>query len=368
MLSRLERLDLENNRLATLAPNLLDPLVQLQTLNLGSNQLGALDPNLFQLTTNLRTLTLANNQLTSIPSTLFNGLSALHTLSLANNRLDTLPPGIFAGLDQLNHLALTGNRLTTLDPRLFNSLNRLLSLALSENQLRSLDPGLLSPLYMLSILNLGYNQLVTLPPGLFDGQLTLSNIYLNDNRLSTLPPGLFNGLRCTDLHIYANPNLMFTLDNLPHENNIGFIDTMRTFAAYECRTPVAEIYQFAAHGGDPALLRSRINALEDPVKNAIFRMVYEEAGCPETNDSSWGEHHLLDNMQILQRALKRHVREKFEALSDAQKNTVYGQIYTLALQEGERAADFDFIDPQWGETHARDNILRLIDAVYTQIS
>jgi hypothetical protein len=70
-------------------------------------------------------------------------------------------------------------------------------------------------------------------------------------------------------------------------------------------------------------------------------------------------------MQRFYGALKRYVRESFEGLDETQKNGVYGRVYELArTQRGAQVQNFAISN--WGEVHAFDNILRLIDAMLQQ--
>jgi N-acetylglutamate synthase/N-acetylornithine aminotransferase len=70
-------------------------------------------------------------------------------------------------------------------------------------------------------------------------------------------------------------------------------------------------------------------------------------------------------MQILGRALKQYVRESFDTLSVDQRNAVYDHVYDLAHREP-GAENVNFDSPQWGEEHAREHILRFIDALMRQ--
>jgi hypothetical protein len=80
-----------------------------------------------------------------------------------------------------------------------------------------------------------------------------------------------------------------------------------------------------------------------------------------------GEDHVLDDMQIFGRALKKYVQESLEAMSPEQKNAVYRHVYDLAIHQ-RGAPTGPMSDPRWGEQHALDNIPRLIDAMQKIVS
>jgi hypothetical protein len=153
--------------------------------------------------------------------------------------------------------------------------------------------------------------------------------------------------------------LLLFYKDLPEGNNIASREMMQEFYHYECASPFAGLYQLAARGGPSAAVQTSFSRLPIAIKNALYGKVWEEAGGP-IGDPQWGEHHTFDDMLRFQRALKKHVTESFERLSPDQKNGVYGHVYHLAQRQGVP------VDPNvhnWGEVHAFDNILRLIDAM-----
>lgn len=310
----------------------------------------------------LQALLLHNNQLVSFPERLCQGLPALRSLSLQNNRLSSLPEGLFYGMTALKALSLTDNQLATLPERLFRGLPALWQLSLNNNQLVTLPEGLFQELPALQMLYLANNQLFSLPEGLFHRVPPLHSLALTGNRLTSIPEGLFQGITPPlTLSIGFNP-LLISWNPLPlFQTGAAFQEEMRAFFNYPCRSPFARFYQLAAGGSSTETLREAFSGLPIFIKNGIFGMVWEEAGRPE-GDSQWGEHHAFDDMQIFKRVLNKCVKETFTWLSTAEKNAVYGHVYHLARSEN-GADNLDFNVYNWGEIHAFDNILRLIDAM-----
>jgi hypothetical protein len=177
-----------------------------------------------------------------------------------------------------------------------------------------------------------------------------------------LPQGIFQELPALDrLYLFNNP-ILLSYTGLPYGDNIDFLNVMHAFFNNGCESPFARVYRLAAGGATPEAVREAFLQLPDAIKNTVFGKVWVEADCPPTDDPRWGETHAFEDISRFYGALKRYVKEGFEALSDGQKNTVYGHVYNLARNaQGSEAIDFS--DPEWGRTHAFDNILRLIDAM-----
>jgi hypothetical protein len=101
------------------------------------------------------------------------------------------------------------------------------------------------------------------------------------------------------------------------------------------------------------MIKEGFEQLKISDKQLIFELVHKESGV-QSNDPIWGEHHVFDDMNIFYRAVRKAVRVKFEKMSLEEKNAVCGEVYRIANPE---------TDPQWGQHHAFDNELRLVDAM-----
>jgi hypothetical protein len=294
-------------------------------------------------------------------------LTRLRRFDIFNSRF-ILHNQVFNTLAALRTLALPRNHLISIPENLFENLTSLRDLALNNNLLTSLPDGVFRELHALRILNLNNNRLVSLSERTFNGLDRLADLRLARNPLVGLPRGIFDGLnRLQNLNLHDNPTLMISLNNLPEglypeDCNLEALGTMRTFYGYASESPLAQLYQLIAGNASLENVQSAFSQLPDCLKNALFGCVWVEAGSPNVGDPQWAEHHAFDDMQILGRALKRYVRESFEALSVDQRNAVYHHVYDLARREP-GAENVNFDSPAWGEEHAGEHILRLIDAM-----
>ena len=182
-LTALTELNLTNTGLSTLTlpAGVFSDLTALERLFLSGNpQLTQLPAGILSGLTRLTTLELLNNGLTDLSPQIFSDLTALESLILSGNQLTTptLPTGIFSGLTDLTVLGLGENQLTTLDANIFSDLENLTTLDLSSNQLSDLPPAIFS----------GFGN------ANFNGLTSLTTLDLNSNQLMALPERIFSGL------------------------------------------------------------------------------------------------------------------------------------------------------------------------------
>ncbi|MCY3787780.1 MAG: leucine-rich repeat protein [Gemmatimonadetes bacterium] len=167
----LQRLELDNNRIADLTP--LASLTNLQTLVLRNNQIANVSP-LAQSTT-LQVLMLTSNQRIADVSPLAS-LTNLRWLCLTENQVADVSP--LASLTNLERLWLTLNQITDVSP--LASLTNLKTLVLGQNQVADISP--LASLINLRELYMDYNQIVDLTP--LASLTNLEILWLQGNPLS----------------------------------------------------------------------------------------------------------------------------------------------------------------------------------------
>ena len=111
-LSGLEFLDISWNNFDEIPPQFSQGQLRLRTLRLSTNRGNgslSLSAGAFAGLPMLEELDLGNNLLSTLAPEVFSGLHTLQELSLGENLLETLPDGIFSGLTNLKALDLTNN-------------------------------------------------------------------------------------------------------------------------------------------------------------------------------------------------------------------------------------------------------------------
>lgn len=223
-LAELRHLDLADNNIWTIPPDMFCPLFSLQTLNLTRNKLqdiislgfsdwgnGPSDPGRSCVTT-LETLDLSHNDIIALPDHGLSGLRALSSLYLQENAISSIGDRSFVGLSELKVLNLSSNCLVALPPELFRSPREIQMIYLRNNSLSVLAPGLLAGLDQLKILDLSKNELSSrwVNRETFSGLVRLVVLNLSYNSLTRIGLNLFHDLN------------MLQFLSLEH-NNIDFI-------------------------------------------------------------------------------------------------------------------------------------------------
>ncbi|XP_012272275.1 toll-like receptor Tollo [Orussus abietinus] len=193
---KLEELDLSGNDLGALPERALSALDGLTTLRLQDNAIAAIGDHALAGLGNLRSLNVSGNRLVALPPELFAKSTELRELVLSNNSLAVLAPGLFEGLGQLRSLDLGNNELTSrwVNRETFASLERLASLDLSFNSLTRIDGNIFKGLHDLRVLKLEHNEIEALSEGCFASLRNLHLLTLSYNDIVGLDPSHTVGL------------------------------------------------------------------------------------------------------------------------------------------------------------------------------
>ena len=158
-------------------------LTELVHLKISFTNLTYVAEDAFFSLTKLKRLELDNNRLSSLLPNTFSGLgSTLAFASLSNNRGLHLHHRTFWNLPALREIYLSGLGLHEIDPLTFYGLNGLRTLDLSANELTYLSPGVMSSMPDLWSLDLAFNNLGSLDPLLERFFLRLRRLQLGGNR------------------------------------------------------------------------------------------------------------------------------------------------------------------------------------------
>ena len=133
--ANLTRLDLSHNKLETVPPRMLKPMVNLQRLFLNNNRL-AIIPNLGYLT-NLQRIGLNNNRLTSAAFPIAIKLPSIQAVVLNDNPITEIKRDDFRPFvgGNLTKLALAQCKIHSVEDGAFSDLKTLLALHLSRNKM-----------------------------------------------------------------------------------------------------------------------------------------------------------------------------------------------------------------------------------------
>jgi Leucine-rich repeat (LRR) protein len=150
---------------------MLGSVPELTLLDMSNNSISALVPDLFANNTELGILILSKNYITVIPNGLLDPLTRLTYLDLSFNRFDTLYSNVFENSTIILSLFLYGNPIKTIQKSAFLGLDHLMDLGLNctglpascvggflfgRGSLTTIEPGAMFGLNMLSYLRLAY--------------------------------------------------------------------------------------------------------------------------------------------------------------------------------------------------------------------
>ena len=133
-------LSIENSKL-TYLPESLSVLRLLESLNLNNNKISELNPEVLKTLGNLKKISLENNQITAIPAQFFE-LGVVQDMSFAHNQIKEVSPEIANNLSFKN-VDLSHNLIEQFPERLLTADNRLQTLNVSHNKISELPHELI---------------------------------------------------------------------------------------------------------------------------------------------------------------------------------------------------------------------------------
>ncbi|MBS0605338.1 MAG: leucine-rich repeat domain-containing protein [Verrucomicrobia bacterium] len=359
-LTNLQRLFLGYNHL-TAVPIEIGNLANLQELNLDHNNLIAVPTGIGNLA-NLQRLFLGYNQLTAVPTEIGN-LANLQELNFDHNNLIAVPTEI-GNLANLQRLYLNHNHLTVLPTEIGNLAN-LQWLYLTQNNIKAV-PIEIGNLANLQRLYLNHNHLTALPSEI--GMLTnLQQLGLNNNNLTAIPSEIGNLPNL--LWLYLSNNLcLFVFDK--EFSKFVSIPAVRLFEKYDAckqydaKTSFAKLCQRIHNQEDANQLKEMFNDLPSTMQKKIRSKIEDIFVALLENENIKNKELLKSQVllaifdarkDILTRAILDILRESLASITPEQKCLIYNHVWSLAGKpQG---------DDNWGESHAEDNIIRLIDAI-----
>lgn len=155
------------------------------TLNLAENRLNTIGPQLFNGLFVLSKLTLNNNLIINIDTRAFQNCSALKELDLSSNALKEVPDALHE-LSFLKTLDLGENQISQFSNGSFKNLEQLTGLRLIDNNIGNLTRGMLWDLPSLQVLNLAKNKIQSIERETFERNTQIEAIRLDENFLTDI--------------------------------------------------------------------------------------------------------------------------------------------------------------------------------------
>lgn len=238
-------------------------------------------------------------------------------------------------------------------------------LCMAYNPLKSFENLLALP--ELQVLDLGCTDLQAVPSAVETIAPRLVNIVLSNNNLIEVPESfcITHGAEFSkriDLSanpiIYLSPQLIFGEKVILLANRDG--NAIALDMVDQPKSSLAKFYQYFVRPTSTYTREEAAELLSNlslDNRNMVFERVWAESGKPETSDpQQWGEHHAMDDLSILARAVRRAILTKFDALGEEEKATIYGRMNYI---EG--------VDYCFSESMAKHNMTRLADALSFEV-
>lgn len=215
----LETLDMSFNEIRALPDNGLSSLRALQKLFLQNNRISSVADRAFVGLSDLQILNLSTNALTALPPEMFQSSRDIKQIYLNNNTLSVLAPGLLEGLDQLQILDLSVNELSSewVNRDTFSGLVRLIVLNLSYNRITKIDTLLFQDLNSLQFLSLEHNNIARVADGAFINLKNLHSLSLAHNNIIEVDSGHFSNLYVLN-QLFLDGNRITKVDLRSFEN------------------------------------------------------------------------------------------------------------------------------------------------------
>ena len=269
----LTKLNLDNNRLATISADAFNGAKKLVYLDVASNMLSGV-PELLDLP-HMEFLSFQNNGLEVLSLCDFLGMPRLHTLNIRNTSLNNLL-SCDAQLRSVRWLDISDNWLPLPLPQLL-ALPNLESVSIGQTNLTKLTKQSFIGLDKLRSIQISHVQgLVTIEPGIFAGLQNLENITITSNPLLTfLPVGMvISGERALSVSVSDNGLTWLDPGCLPWDRLV-FLDLSNNPLHCDCRLAwLAETISSSSHSAmcasPPELSGKNLTGLKPDQLRCVF--------------------------------------------------------------------------------------------------
>ncbi|KAF8372766.1 sma-10 [Pristionchus pacificus] len=186
----LTKIDLRSNRIEFISVIEWTSLSSVKTVDLGRNNLTTLpvfaDESPSTVTSSIEELDLTTNGITSLAGGALSKLSSLRILRLPRNHIASIDKEDFTGLSDLKIMDLSRNPLTLLKALTFTETPSLITLNFGRCNLSEMEDGVFFGTTELRELNLSFNQLKTMHEGWLFGLSSLERLDLSSNLITSI--------------------------------------------------------------------------------------------------------------------------------------------------------------------------------------
>uniref|UniRef100_A0AC35TQ66 TIR domain-containing protein n=1 Tax=Rhabditophanes sp. KR3021 TaxID=114890 RepID=A0AC35TQ66_9BILA len=187
-MSRVQSIDLSQNKIEELKGNPISKLTHLEDFNLSNNTIHKIELEFFEAQANsLTSLDLTNNLLLDFPLAI-TPLSKIKQIKVGGNEISTIRPFTLSKLSLLSHLDVSGNRLSSIDSFVYSDCSKLKRLCLANNRIISIVKDAFNGNNQLTFLDLSGNHLVGFGEdgGAIEGIKSLKVFNFSNNLLESL--------------------------------------------------------------------------------------------------------------------------------------------------------------------------------------
>jgi len=289
---------------------------------------------------------LSKNQIRWIPTHWFDQFTQIQSLDLSENQLNEIPDSI-GRLKHLRYLHLTDNKIKEV-PEWIGELTNLESFSLYKNKIVTL-PESIGNLKALKSFSIGENQLRIFPQSMENLNIECFHV--------TADPLNSNTILLQFFVVPANIHWMEGVKRELSEKDLPLIlSKMKIFKAYDCKSEFAKLCQFLITK-DEKEIKKAFESLKKEDKKLIYQCIENLPDRTRYNNEDEVEMTALLNIQAFGKAVANAAWQKFDRLSDDNRNAVFEKVCKLAGRQPKTS------HPEWGKKHARDEILRLVDAM-----
>ncbi|OXU29844.1 hypothetical protein TSAR_010372 [Trichomalopsis sarcophagae] len=202
--SKIERLEISNGTLNSLAIETLAPLRKLKWLDLHGNQIKDLKKSQFKGLRDVELLDLSHNLIDKIDSSHLGDLTKMGWCNLSHNAIADLKRGVFARNSLLKVLNLNSNKIRKLDSNTFRGMRLMRRLYLRDNRINDVGRGTFGTMTRIGTIDLGKNMIKKVDYQMFYQLQYADTIDVSENQVTLVEKLAFKDLYSATVNLSHN--------------------------------------------------------------------------------------------------------------------------------------------------------------------